>query len=164
MWGPGGATDRRPTTAGPGNRVAVAGAARPIPTDRERLWLAGLVAILVGAGAFGLLVGFPGPSAGVVSFHVADGEGLSDVTVRIERTDGPEPETVRLDTVDGGVDAVVYTTESAGRYRVRLSEAGVACTRTVRVRADDGLAATVSRPPDGGGDCPVSFSVETGSR
>jgi hypothetical protein len=138
-------------------------------TDREWVWLAGLI-VFVGAPvlfffAMGSLPGTVEP----VEFHVADDEPLTGVDVRIDRLDPDDPgasgSTVERRSIEKGVHVVVYRTRTVGAYEVQLVEDGDACTRVVRIRrGEDALEPTVRRPADGGGDCPVSFFVESRSR
>lgn len=146
----------------------MAGAAKPMRTDREWVWLAGLL-VLVGAPvlvffAVGTLPGTVEP----VAFHVADDEPFTGVDVRIDRLDPDNPgangSTVERRYLEEGVDIVVFRTRTVGAYEVQLVEGHDACTRVVRIRRDaDALEPTVRRPADSGGDCPVSFYVESGS-
>ncbi|WP_380674977.1 hypothetical protein [Salinigranum sp. GCM10025319] len=140
--------------------VAVAGAAKPMQTDREWLWLVGLLGILIGSVLLGLAVDTGPVRNEPVAFYVTDDEPISGVTVRVDRVTDDGVRSVRRMQVDEGVEVQVFTTRNSGAYTVELASDGVACERTVTVRERDGtLGANVRRPADGG-ECPVGFYVE----
>jgi hypothetical protein len=142
----------------------MAGAAKPMGTDREWLWLAGLAGLVLVPVAVGLAVGVTGPVLGdPVEFHVTDSEGTVTLDVTVLRVDGDDRERVRGVVVENVTDEVVFRTTAVGSYEVSLSTAvgrEPDCTRTVTIRRADGaLDATVRSPADGG-TCPVGFHVE----
>lgn len=141
----------------------MAGAAKPMGTTRERLWLLGLLGFLVVPGALAVALGVFGPVLpDPVEFHVADDDSLSGTEVRVDRVSVGEdaPRTVQRRTLDGGRDVVVFETRTAGAYAVLISAGSQTCTRTVTVRRrGERLEPNVRRPVDGG-ECPVSFFVQ----
>lgn len=138
----------------------MSGAAKPMQTDREWLWLAGFLVILVVAVVAGVALDAGLVRDEPVEFHVADDEPVSGVTVRVGRITDDGIRSVHRTQVDEGVDVQVFATRNSGAYAVELASDEVTCRRTVTVRERDGtLDATVRRPADGG-ECPVSFYVQ----
>jgi hypothetical protein len=142
----------------------MAGAAKPMETDREWLWIAGLLGFLLVPAAVGLAVGVTGPVLGdPVEFHVADGDGIGTVDVTVSRVSGDDSERVRAVVVENATDETVYRTTAVGAYAVDISTdagRGADCTRVVTVRRGDGSTEATVRSPADGGECPVSFFVE----
>ena len=141
----------------------MAGAAKPMQTDREWLWLAGLAGLLLVTVAVGGAVGVTGPVFGdPVEFHVAHSEGSDSVEVSVDRVSGGEPERVRSVVLADVTDEVVFRTTAVGSYEVSIRTEPARepdCTRVVSVRRTDGtLDATVRAPADGG-ECPVALYV-----
>jgi hypothetical protein len=138
----------------------MAGAAKPMGTSREGLWLLGLAAFLLVPAVAWYGFGVGGGPDDPVAFQVADDESLAGVEVTVNRTDGEDPVTVqRVRIREDRTDARVYETTTRGSYAVTVTADGSSCRRTVRVRSRDGTPrGTVRRPADGD-DCPVSFSV-----
>jgi hypothetical protein len=106
--------------------------------DDERLWLLGLVAVLVGASVLGALwSGLASPTAEIEVAMRAEAPVESvDVDVRRAGDDG-------FETVESGAvsstQRLVYRTDQPGRYRVAVTLPDRTCSYRVSVsRTDDG--------------------------
>jgi hypothetical protein len=129
-------------------------------TDRERVWLVGLLLIVAATVAVGLHFGdFNSERAGVV-LATDDGSGsLPQSNVTIQRVAGDDARTayegrVRTDAAR----TVVWRTGATGDYRITADVAGTTCTRDATIRATgDGLDVGAPAPPDD--DCPIDVGV-----
>jgi hypothetical protein len=127
--------------------------------DDERLWLLGLVAILVGAGVLGAVwSGLASPSAEIAVTMRAEAPAESvEVTVRRAGDDG-------LETVDSGTVSrsrrLVYRTDRPGEYRVAATLPDRTCSYRVSVsRTDDGLFARSHHDDDRSETCGTAVAV-----
>lgn len=108
-----------------------------ISVGDERVWLVGLVAMVVLAGAVGFAwVEFWPDPVEIAVEPTRDGD-FESASVTVERLTDGGPVVVEADTVTP-TSQLIYTTGEPGRYRVSADVAGMSCQRTLRVHRTDG--------------------------
>jgi hypothetical protein len=131
----------------------------------ERLWLLGLVGVLVLAGAVGVAwTSLADPSA-EIEVTLQPDAGVDGANVTVERATDGAYETVDRGTVSAS-SRVVYRTGEPGTYLVRVDVADRSCQRRVSVeRTDDGLFARTAPTGSEGWPCAdyVAVDVSAGS-
>ncbi|AQL42206.1 hypothetical protein BV210_05530 [Halorientalis sp. IM1011] len=132
----------------------------PMSIDRPKLWIAGLVGILVLGGVIGL--GLSTTKTEVVTISLQDTDGEVTVTITRDR-DGEYRQVYRgtHDSTDSGGNEI-WTTEKTGRYRIELSGENTTCTVRVTVQRRSGSLTThMPSPPS---ECPADLRVGVRSR
>jgi hypothetical protein len=132
--------------------------ALPIDTDREWLWLLGLLLIVGSTVAVGLVVT---ESPGRAAFAVETDGDERAVTVTIERVAGDRSRVAHEGTVTADADGtVVWRTRSASDYRVTVADraTGESCVRGVSVHGRDGeIRVDGPNAPATADPCPVTL-------